>query len=70
MNAFVNELMGFWSEWVRPSAGFPTVAWSLLLVPILGILAAISLPAYQEYVERAEQAQQEQQLQYAPEGEE
>ncbi|MGR4868887.1 cation:proton antiporter [Variovorax sp. LARHSF232] len=31
MNAFLNELMGFWSEWVRPSAGLPTVAWSLLL---------------------------------------
>ncbi len=25
------ELMGFWSEWARPSAGLPTVLWSLLL---------------------------------------
>ncbi|SFM81958.1 cation:proton antiporter [Variovorax sp. OV329] len=31
MNAFLNDLLGFWSEWVRPSAGFPTVVWSLLL---------------------------------------
>src|SRR5215468_8656338 len=31
MNTFLNDLMGFWSEWVRPSAGFPTVVWSLLL---------------------------------------
>ncbi|WP_137974844.1 DUF805 domain-containing protein [Pseudomonas sp. F(2018)] len=52
------------------SGGVIALAWSLLLVPILGILAAISIPAYQEYVDRAEQAQQEQQLQYAPEGEE
>ncbi|WP_174259900.1 cation:proton antiporter [Variovorax sp. PBL-E5] len=26
-----NDLLGFWSEWVRPSAGLPTVLWSLLL---------------------------------------
>ena len=26
-----NELMAFYAEWVRPSAGLPTVAWSLLL---------------------------------------
>ena len=51
------------------SGGVIALAWSCLLVPILGILAAISIPAYQEYVERAEQAQQEQQL-YAPEAEE
>ena len=25
------DLLGFWSEWVRPSAGLPTVLWSLLL---------------------------------------
>ncbi len=25
------ELMGFWSEWARPTAGLPTVLWSLLL---------------------------------------
>lgn len=25
------DLMGFWAEWVRPSAGLPTVLWSLLL---------------------------------------
>ncbi|MDM0117059.1 cation:proton antiporter [Variovorax sp. J22R133] len=27
----MTDLLGFWSEWVRPSAGLPTVAWSLLL---------------------------------------
>ncbi|MDM0013957.1 cation:proton antiporter [Variovorax sp. J22P168] len=26
-----NDLLGFWSEWVRPSAGLPIVLWSLLL---------------------------------------
>ncbi len=33
----MNELMAFWSEWLRPSAGLPTVQWSLLLA-----LAAIT----------------------------
>ena len=28
---FSNDLLGFWAEWVRPSAGLPTVLWSLLL---------------------------------------
>jgi NhaP-type Na+/H+ or K+/H+ antiporter len=27
----INDLLGFWSEWLRPSAGLPTVLWSLLL---------------------------------------
>lgn len=27
----MNELFGFWSQWLRPSAGLPTVQWSLLL---------------------------------------
>jgi Kef-type K+ transport system membrane component KefB len=31
MTPFLNDLLGFWSQWVRPSAGFPTIAWSLLL---------------------------------------
>lgn len=31
MNLFSNDLLGFWSEWVRPSAGLPTVLWALLL---------------------------------------
>ncbi|RYY61440.1 MAG: sodium:proton exchanger, partial [Comamonadaceae bacterium] len=31
MSEFFNELMGFWSEWVRPSAGLPIVTWSLLI---------------------------------------
>lgn len=26
-----NELMGFYTEWMRPSAGLPTLAWSLLM---------------------------------------
>ena len=31
MTSFFNELLGFWAEWLRPSAGLPTVQWSLLL---------------------------------------
>jgi Kef-type K+ transport system membrane component KefB len=27
----VNEVTAFWAEWVKPSAGLPTVQWSLLL---------------------------------------
>ncbi|MDF1486129.1 cation:proton antiporter [Ramlibacter sp. H39-3-26] len=27
----MNELLSFWAEWLRPSAGLPTVQWSLLL---------------------------------------
>ena len=27
----MNELMAFWAEWLRPSAGIPTVQWSVLL---------------------------------------
>jgi Kef-type K+ transport system membrane component KefB len=27
----MNEFMAIWSDWVRPSAGLPTVQWSLLL---------------------------------------
>ncbi len=27
----MNELSGFWAEWIKPSAGLPTVQWSLLL---------------------------------------
>ncbi|MDG9926081.1 MULTISPECIES: DUF805 domain-containing protein [unclassified Pseudomonas] len=43
------------------SGGVIALAWSCLLVPIIGILAAISIPAYQDYVERAKEAQQFQQ---------
>ena len=25
------DLAGFWGQWLRPSAGLPTVLWSLLL---------------------------------------
>lgn len=39
------------------SGGVIALAWSFLLVPVLGILAAIAIPQYQSYVERAEQAQ-------------
>jgi uncharacterized membrane protein YhaH (DUF805 family) len=49
------------------SGGVVALAWSCLLVPIIGILAAISIPAYQDYVERAQEAQQ---FQQAPEREE
>ncbi|MGI4777966.1 MAG: cation:proton antiporter [Janthinobacterium lividum] len=32
MTSFIPaDLPGFWSEWIRPSAGLPTVLWSLLL---------------------------------------
>ncbi|HYP84195.1 cation:proton antiporter [Variovorax sp.] len=31
MTPFFNDLLGFWSEWVHPSAGLPTIVWSLLL---------------------------------------
>ena len=27
----MNEIMTFWAQWLRPSAGLPTVQWSLLL---------------------------------------
>ena len=27
----MNELLNFWAQWLRPSAGLPTVQWSLLL---------------------------------------
>lgn len=32
MTSFIPaDLLGFWAEWVRPSAGLPTVLWSLLI---------------------------------------
>jgi Kef-type K+ transport system membrane component KefB len=32
MTSFIPaDILGFWAEWVRPSAGLPTVLWSLLL---------------------------------------
>jgi Kef-type K+ transport system membrane component KefB len=39
-SSFSIDLWGFWAEWVRPSAGLPTVLWSLLLAAaaILGHL--------------------------------
>ena len=27
----MNELMVIWAEWIKPSAGLPTVQWSILL---------------------------------------
>ena len=27
----MNEILTFWAQWLRPSAGLPTVQWSLLL---------------------------------------
>lgn len=38
------------------------LGWMYGLVPILGILAAISIPAYQNYIERAKLQQLEQQI--------
>ncbi|HZF83400.1 MAG TPA: cation:proton antiporter [Burkholderiaceae bacterium] len=31
MSFFSSDLLGFWSEWIRPSAGLPTVWWALLV---------------------------------------
>lgn len=42
------------------SKGVVVLAWSMLLVPIIGIIAAIALPAYQGYIDRAEEAAYEQ----------
>ncbi|VWX58613.1 Kef-type K+ transport system, membrane component KefB [Burkholderiales bacterium 8X] len=42
---FSNELLGFWAEWLRPSAGVPTVQWSLLLA-----LAAAAGHLVQRYI--------------------
>ncbi|MDD0842061.1 DUF805 domain-containing protein [Pseudomonas sp. Gutcm_11s] len=49
------------------STGVVVLAWSGLLVPILAILAAIAIPAYQDYTDRALETQQQQ---YAPADEE
>jgi uncharacterized membrane protein YhaH (DUF805 family) len=38
------------------SKGVVVLAWTMLLVPIIGILAAIALPAYQGYVQRSEES--------------
>ena len=27
----MNELLAFWAEWIKPSAGLPTIQWSILL---------------------------------------
>lgn len=42
------------------SRGVVALAWTMLIIPVLGILAAIAIPAYQQYTERAEQAQYQQ----------
>ena len=31
MSFLANELTGFWAEWIRPTAGLPTVWWALLV---------------------------------------
>ncbi len=49
------------------TTGVKVLAFSWLLFPVvIGILAAISIPAYQDYVKRAQEAQQ---IQQAPSGE-
>ncbi|MCP8463112.1 DUF805 domain-containing protein [Pseudomonas sp. ZM23] len=42
------------------SRGVVVLAWTTLILPVLGILAAISIPAYQQYIERAQSAQTQQ----------
>lgn len=42
------------------SRGVVVLAWTTLILPVLGILAAIAIPSYQSYLERAENAQYEQ----------
>ena len=27
----MNEIMAIWADWLKPSAGLPTVQWSILL---------------------------------------
>lgn len=49
------------------SRGVKVLAWSLILVPIIGILAAIALPAYQSYVDRANQARYSESIDQAAE---
>lgn len=51
----------------RATAGWEKVlAWlNILVIPLFGILAAISIPTYQNYVERAQQQQIELQSQHA-----
>ena len=48
------------------TTGVKVGAWLLLAVPLIGILAAIALPAYQQYTMRAKAVQQQQQQQQAP----
>ena len=40
------------------SRGVIALAWCALLVPIIGIVAAISIPAYQDYVDTAQGMEQ------------
>ena len=38
----MNELTDFWTQWLRPSAGLPTVQWALLLA--VATVAFLTLP--------------------------
>ena len=31
MTGLLNEILAIWGDWLRPSAGLPTVQWSILL---------------------------------------
>lgn len=42
------------------SRGVVALAWSMLIIPVLGILAAIAIPSYQGYLENAQGVQYEQ----------
>lgn len=48
------------------STGVKVCAWLFLIVFVVGMLAAVSLPAYQDYTKRAKAAQQQMQSQPAP----
>ena len=41
----MNEILTFWAQWLRPSAGLPTVQWSLLLA-----VAALTGYLFQRHV--------------------
>jgi hypothetical protein len=45
----MNEILSFWAQWLRPSAGLPTVQWSLLLA-----VAALTGYLFQRHIRLAQ----------------